>query len=207
MPAGELKGGLEQLIVPDPHDLGSLPDAAVQLVPSTAHVGGTVGDILVNGLLKELILRVLEDQPHLKAHIPDLLGLRPDVLSVQQNLSGSGTQQSVKMLNQGGLSGPGMADDAQEFPVVHVKAHILHGAAFKGRSGAVSMGEIFYLQNRFQSLSFLPRHFTPKAAAMTSAQFSTVRAVSGTSTPSRRSRSSRSTVSGTVRPMDRSFST
>ena len=52
-----------------------------------------------------------------------------------------------------------------------------------------------------------PSDYLETAARMASAHASTVRAVRGTSSPSLRSRSSRSTVSGTVSPIDRSRST
>ena len=57
--AGELKGRLFQLVIPDAHKLGALPHAAVQLRPGFSHVGRAEGDILIHGLLKELVLRVL----------------------------------------------------------------------------------------------------------------------------------------------------
>ena len=47
------------------------------------------------------------------------------------------------MLDQGRFSGAGMADDPQKFSPFHLKAHILHGAALKGRAYAVSMGQVF----------------------------------------------------------------
>ena len=109
--AGELKGGLVQLIVPDAHQAGGLPDTAVQLLPGLALVDGAEGDVLVHRLLKQLVLWVLEHQPHLEADVPDLLRLRPDVLPMEQDLPRRRPQQAVQMLNQGGFAGAGVADD------------------------------------------------------------------------------------------------
>ena len=47
------------------------------------------------------------------------------------------------MLDQRGFSGAGVPDDPQELPPLHFKAHILHGAALKGRTHAVGMGQVF----------------------------------------------------------------
>ena len=76
-----------------------------------ALVDGAEGDVLVHRLLKQLVLRVLEHQPHLEADVPDLLRLRPDVLPMEQDLPRRRPQQAVQMLNQGGFAGAGVADD------------------------------------------------------------------------------------------------
>ena len=110
--AGELKGGFFQLVIPDAHQAGRLPDAGIQLIPPLAHVGGAKSDVLVYGLLEQLIFRILEHQAHLKAHIPDLFRLRPNIFSPQQHLAAGGLQQSVEMLDEGGFTGAGVADDA-----------------------------------------------------------------------------------------------
>ena len=54
------------------------------------------------------------------------------------------------MLDQGGFSGAGVSDNAQKLPLVDVKAHVIHGAALKGRSRAVGMCQVFHLNDRFQ---------------------------------------------------------
>ena len=109
--AGELKGGLFQLVLRQAHQGRRFPDPAVDLVPVQAHVAGTVGNVLVHRFLKQLVLRVLEHQPHLEADVPDLLRLRPDVLPMEQDLPRRRPQQAVQMLNQGGFAGAGVADD------------------------------------------------------------------------------------------------
>ena len=71
--AGQLEGGLLQLVVPQAHEVGGLPHPAVDLLLVQAHVPGAEGDVLVDRLLKELVLRVLEHQPHLEAGLAGAL--------------------------------------------------------------------------------------------------------------------------------------
>ena len=49
----------------------------------------------------------------------------PDVLAVQKDLAGGGLQQTVELLHQGGLTGAGMSDDADELSPVYRKGHIV----------------------------------------------------------------------------------
>ena len=93
------------------HKLGGLPYPAIDLPRVQPHIPGAEGDVLVYRLLKQLVLRVLEHQPHLEADVPDLLRLRPDVLPMEQDLPRRRPQQAVQMLNQGGFAGAGVADD------------------------------------------------------------------------------------------------
>ena len=79
-------------------------DAPVDLRRVQFHIRRAEGDVLVYRLLKELILRVLEHQPHLKADLPDLLGLRPDILSLKEDLAGGGLQKAIQVLDQGGFA-------------------------------------------------------------------------------------------------------
>ena len=65
-------------------------------------------------------------------------------------------QQAIEMLNQGGFSGAGVSDDADELSPLHGKAHMLNGGALKGRSNAVYVGKVPNLKNWCQ-FSFLQR--------------------------------------------------
>ena len=117
----------------------------IQLVPGLSLISGAESDVLVHCFLKQLIFRILEHQTHLEADLPDLFRLRPDVLPPQQDLSCRWLEQTVQRLDQGGFAGAGMADDPQEFSLVHIKAHVLHGTALERRSGAIGMCQVFYL--------------------------------------------------------------
>ena len=150
--AGELKGGLFQLVVPQSHEAGGLPHPAVHLPLVQPHVFRAEGDVLVDGLLKELVLRVLEHQPHLEPSLTSALGIRPDVLPLEEHLAGGGLEQAVEMLDQGGLARAGVADDAQVFPGVGGEVHFQQRPPLEGGAGAVNVGELFGLQNCFHPL-------------------------------------------------------
>ena len=86
----------------------------------------------------------------MEAHLADLLGIGPDVLSVQVNVSLGGLQKAVEMLDQGGFTAAGMADDAQKFTRQDIQRHVLHGAALEGRSGAIGMCQMIDTNDGFQ---------------------------------------------------------
>ena len=115
---------------------------AVDLVVVQAHVFRAEGDVLIHRLLKELILRVLEHQPHLEAHVADL---RVGSAQMSRALeTGScpavGLQQAVEVLDQRGLAGARVADDAEKLPRRAIdRLTPSSGAARKGRPVAVGM--------------------------------------------------------------------
>ena len=122
--AGQLKGGLLQLLIPQAHEARGLPHPAVHLGLVQPHVLGAEGDVLIDGLLKQLVLRVLEYQPHLEPGLPGGLGVAPDVGPLEEDLSGGGLEQSVEVLDQGGLARPGVSDDPKVFALIGGKVHI-----------------------------------------------------------------------------------
>ena len=79
LPAGQVEGGFLQHPRLQPHKPGGLAHPAVHLVLIQPHVLGAEGDVLVHRLLKELVLRVLEHQPHLEAGLFGDLGVGPDI--------------------------------------------------------------------------------------------------------------------------------
>ena len=111
LPAGKVEGRLLQQFLRKAHHPGRFPYPAVDLLFIKPHVAGTEGDVLIHRFFKQLVLRILEHQPHLKAHLSDLLGVRPDVLSVEIDMPLRGLQQPVEMLDQRGFSGARVTDD------------------------------------------------------------------------------------------------
>ena len=99
--AGQLKGIPLQQLGRKPYKPGSLPDPPVDFLGIQSHILGAVGNILVTGLLKKLILRVLEHQAHLEPEIPDFLWLFPQVHPVNEDSSRSGAVETVEMGDQG----------------------------------------------------------------------------------------------------------
>lgn len=100
----------------------------------------------------EVDRRVLEHQPHLEPGLTSALGIRPDVLPLEEHLAGGGLEQAVEMLDQGGLARAGVADDAQVFPGVGGEVHFQQRPPLEGGAGAVNVGELFGLQNCFHPL-------------------------------------------------------
>ena len=86
----------------------------------------------------------------METHLADLLGVGPDVLSVQVDMPLGGLQQAVEVLDQGGFAAAGMADDAQELARQDIQGHVLDGAALEGRSGAIGMCQVIDTNDGFQ---------------------------------------------------------
>ena len=92
-------------------------DAGVNFVLGKAHIPRPEGDVLIHRFPEELILRVLEHQPHLEAEGADLRLIGPDILSVDQHPPRRRAEQAVEMLDQGRLTGSGMPDNSDIFPL------------------------------------------------------------------------------------------
>ena len=86
LPAGEVKGRFFKLLVRNADKARRPQNARANLVLRKAHVLGAKGDVLKDRLFKELILRVLEHQPHMKAQAARELRVRPHVLPLKQHL-------------------------------------------------------------------------------------------------------------------------
>ena len=79
----------------------------------------------------------------------------PDVLALKEHPAGGGLEQSVEVLDQGGLARPGVADDAQVLPPVGREIHINQRAVLKRGAGGIDVAEFFRLDNRFHTSHFL----------------------------------------------------
>ena len=102
------------------------------------------GNVLIDGLFKELVLRILEHQAHLKAHLANFLGPFPNVRPIQQDLPVRGTQQPIQMLDKGRFSRPGVADDAQKLPGHDLQVHVINGFVLKRCPRTVGVRESLY---------------------------------------------------------------
>ena len=85
LPARELEGAFFQKFGPQAGKFGGLCHPLADLLFPKAHVFGAEGDVLINGFLKELVLRVLEDQPDVETDLPHLAFIRPDILAVDED--------------------------------------------------------------------------------------------------------------------------
>ena len=84
--ARQLKGALFEKIFRQTDKLCRLAGFLLNFLVAQAHVARTKGNILQNGFLKELMLRILKNHAHLKAHSANLFRLLPDILAFQQHL-------------------------------------------------------------------------------------------------------------------------
>ena len=69
----------------------------------------------------------------------------PDVLAVQQNPAVGGLQQTVQVLHQSGLTGTGMANNADKLAPFHTERYIIQRRVLERGSPAIDMFQIFYL--------------------------------------------------------------
>ena len=146
--AGQVEGRLLQGVVGQAHKAGGLAHPAVHLGLVQPHVGGAEGNVPVHRLLKELVLRVLEHQAHLEAHLTGALLGAPNVLPFKEYLSRGGTEQPVEVLHQGGFARAGAANDRQIFPWGHGQVHVLQGHVLKGGALTIDMGELSEFNDR-----------------------------------------------------------
>ena len=180
LPAGELEGGLlQQIVAAGPRS--SAASRTRRSISSSVRpmFVGAEGDVLVDRLLKELILRILEHQPHLEAHVRVIFLVSAQMsFPSQQHLAGGGLQQAVEVLDQGGLAGAGVADDAQEFPLGRRRSSYAPrrcaGRACPRRRYGSDVLTSMIGSNVVPSLLV---SFSPEPLAMASAHSSTVRGV------------------------------
>ena len=102
-----------------------IADPFIDFCRRQPHVLWAESNILCDGLFKELIFRILEDKTDFLAQKPAVCMLAVEILSVNQDFSGSWLQQAVQVLDQGGLAGTGVADNSDEFPVIDPEADIV----------------------------------------------------------------------------------
>jgi len=85
--AGQLERAALQKRFIEADEPGRLVDARVDLRLVQPHVLGAKGDVLVAGLLEQLVLRVLEHQTRQEAEISYLFRLGPEVAAVNDDLT------------------------------------------------------------------------------------------------------------------------
>ena len=121
--------------------------AAVDLGFVQTHVLGAKGDVLIAGLLEQLVFRILEHQTGEEAEIPDLLRVGPQVAPIDIDFAAGGLVQAVHMGDEGALAGAGGPDDAHKVALFHRKAHIVQRSDRIGHAGVVDIAQMFYLDD------------------------------------------------------------
>ena len=150
-----------QQLLAQAHKACGLTDPAVDLLLAQLHVLRAEGNILIDRLLKELILRVLKHQTHMEFCLPDAGLALPDVTAVEQDLAGGGLKQSVQMLDQGGFAGAGMAHDADILTGIDGKINIRQSLMLKRCPLTVNAVQLPEFKYWFQSDSSLFRCRSP----------------------------------------------
>ena len=102
--AGQVKGRLVQHIRIHAGKVSRTQNPLPDLVLLQAHVFRAEGDILKDRILKKLIFRVLEYQPHAKPRRTGGQLVLPNALAVQEHVALRGLEQAVEMLDQGGFA-------------------------------------------------------------------------------------------------------
>ena len=129
------------------HALGGAPDALLYLLFGKSHVLRTVGDVLRNGLLKELVLRILEHKPHLEAYATYIHVLAPDVCAVHQHAPGGRLHKPVEMLYQCGLAASGVSDYPDELALAYLQVDAVHRGLFKRSADTVLVSHLVAFQH------------------------------------------------------------
>ena len=138
--AGELKRGAGENFVTQTGKSSSPTHPPVNFAFVQLHVAGSESNVLVHRFLKQLILRILKNQPHLETDGVGQFLAAPDILSLEENLTRGGTDQAVEMLDQGRLSRTRASNDAKGLPLINGQVHGIQGPLLKRGVGAVYMG-------------------------------------------------------------------
>ena len=104
LPAGEVKRRFFEQFPLEADKARGTVDAAFQFRSGDSLILWTEGNILEAGLLKELILRILEHQSDLAADRMGEFFIFPNIFALKINLSRGRLQKPVQVLDQRGFS-------------------------------------------------------------------------------------------------------
>ena len=141
--AGQLKGGGFPVFFLQPHKAQRLCGSLFTFLRSKPLVLRAKAHIRQHIHLEKLMLRVLEDKPHLAAELPHIVPFRVNVFSVVKDRAAGGPYETVQMLGQCGFPGPGVADDAHKLPVRDLKADVRERLLLVGCARAVYIIDVF----------------------------------------------------------------
>src|SRR5579864_3343409 len=194
-------------------------DPPADLVVAEAEVAGPEGDVGRDGLLEQLVLRVLKQERDLLAHAPPVDLARVDVDIVKIHPAARRPQESVEVLHERGLAGSGRADHADRFAGRDRQRDVVEGGCLERRAPLVQVRQAVAADDRRPGrIAAGPRgapggaarHHRaapPGSAASDSTSWSTVRTSGASGTPSRaRARLSRTISGGSRRSRRRSSS-
>ena len=114
--------------------------ALVNLGLRQFHVGRAVGNVLRDGLLEQLVFRILEHQTDAEARFAAALALGiPDGLAVEQDLALGRLQQTVQVLNERRLARTGVTDHTENFAFFDFQVNMVKRNTLKGGACAVNV--------------------------------------------------------------------
>ena len=147
LPAGKFKRAFLQQRFIQANKLCRALDAAGDLFFIQAHVARAIGDILPAGFFKQLVFRVLHDQPHKEAEIPQVFALRPHIAAINNDLAAGGAVQAVEMGDQRGFAGPGRAHHTDKITFFNREAHIIQRCGFVRHTGVIHIAQMFHFND------------------------------------------------------------
>ena len=122
---------------------GCLLYASLDLLLREAHVARRIPNICLHGLIKQLILRILHNKPYAITDLLYLLGLGPNILTVQQDPAALRPQKAVEKLHHGRFTGAGVADHAGDLSLFKPYADMVQCNHLKRRTAAVYVRNVF----------------------------------------------------------------
>ena len=177
-------------------------DAAVYFGFVQAHIFRAKGDVLVAGLLKQLVFRVLEHKAGEEAEIPDLFRVCPQIAAVNVNFAAGGLIQAVHVGDKGAFAGAGSPDDAHKIALFYGKAYVVQRGHCGGQAGVIDIAQMFYLNDICHFVR--PPYCSSSYSACAQAPVSMM--PSGIGIPAFTSSSRSSAACGTSRCSERTFS-
>ena len=144
LPAGKLEGrAILPGIVVEIDERHRFLDALDLFVLAEALVFGTKRDVLGNGFLEKLVLRILEHEPHLLAALAHFLGFIRQVIAIDEHAPLGRTQKAVHQLHQRRFTTTGVADEPDKAVVGHSQRDIVERLRFFQPAFAIYIGYIF----------------------------------------------------------------
>jgi hypothetical protein len=101
------------------------------------------GNIVEDGLLEELVFRILKNQTHPATQFSPGKRRSAEIHPLNENAPVGGLQKTVQMLNQGGLPGPCLPDNRHAFPFEDLERDLLKSTLFQRSARLIDMGQVF----------------------------------------------------------------
>ena len=121
-----------------------LADALVDLAVAELHVARAEGDVLIHGLLKQLVLRILEHEADLPFDVAAAYLVGVYVLPADKHSARCRLKQGVEVLGKGRFAASGVPDDADKLPMRYAYVYIFYRNSAKRGALAVYMAQALH---------------------------------------------------------------